>query len=163
MKMTVSLLKIPRRRNPSLAILVGGSIAGTIDLLVAIHAEGFRTLLGVAAGLLGRQAMHGGTPVYIVGLCLHFFIAMAAATVYYGCSRFLPFLSEYPLVCGLCFGAAVQLFMNLIVLPLSALHLTGPFTLRSLIAGLLLHMIVIGLPISYSISKFSRNGSSEQH
>jgi hypothetical protein len=59
-------------------------------------------------------------------------------------------------VCGLFFGIAVYLVMNLIVLPLSALHATLPIALRDLIQGLLVHMIVIGLLISFSVRRFAR-------
>jgi uncharacterized membrane protein YccF (DUF307 family) len=45
--------------------------------------------------------------------------------------------------------------MNLIVLPLCALHVTGPYTLAGLIQGLLVHMFLIGLPIAFSAWKFS--------
>jgi hypothetical protein len=40
------------------------------------------------------------------------------------------FLKEHPLVCGLFFGAAVEQVMNLVVLPLSALHARGPYASR---------------------------------
>ena len=46
--------------------------------------------------------------------------------------------------------------MNLIVLPLSALHARGPYTLHDLLLGLGVHMVVIGLPISYSVRRFSQ-------
>jgi hypothetical protein len=45
--------------------------------------------------------------------------------------------------------------MNLIVVPLSALHFAGPFQLHALIQGLLVHMLLIGLPISFSVRRFS--------
>ena len=66
-------------------------------------------------------------------------------------------MTEYPLVCGLCFGAWVELVMRLVVLPLSALHASGPFKLQSVIQGLLVHMIVVGLPISYSVRRFAKS------
>jgi hypothetical protein len=53
------------------------------------------------------------------------------------------------------FGAAVQEVMNLVVLPLSALHSRGPYKLDDLILGLLVHMVVIGLPISFSVRRFA--------
>lgn len=59
-------------------------------------------------------------------------------------------------MCGLFFGGAVQEVMNLVVLPLSALHARGPYHLRDLILGLLVHMVVIGLPISYSVRRFAK-------
>jgi hypothetical protein len=89
-------------------------------------------------------------------VCLHFFIALSAATIYYAASRKLVFLREHPLVCGLFFGAAVQEVMNLIVLPLSALHARGPYQLHDLLLGLLVHMVIVGLPISFSVRRFAR-------
>ena len=71
-------------------------------------------------------------------------------------SRRLRFLTEYPLVCGLFYGMAVENVMNLVVLPLSALHARGPYELHDLILGLVVHAIVIGLPISYSVRWFAR-------
>ena len=76
--------------------------------------------------------------------------------MYYAVSRTLRFLTEYPLVCGLFFGAAVEEVMRLVVLPLSALHARGPFELHDLIRGLLVHMVVVGLPIAYSVRWFAR-------
>jgi hypothetical protein len=135
---------------------VGGLVAGTLDLLQACILFGWDIPLAIAAGLLGRQAFQGGVGTYILGVFLHFFIAVSAATVYYGASRKLVFLTEHPLVCGLFFGGAVEQVMNLVVLPLSALHARGPYKLHDLILGLVVHMVVIGLPISFSIRRFSR-------
>jgi Na+/alanine symporter len=110
----------------------------------------------IAGGLLGRDALHGGAGTYVLGILLHFFIACSAAAVYYGASRPLGFLKEHPLVCGLAFGAGVELVMNLVVLPLSALHARGPYKLQDLILGLVVHMVVVGLPISFSVWRFAR-------
>jgi len=138
-----------------LAIGVGGMIAGTLDLLQACILFGWDIPLAIAGGLLGRRAFQGGVGTYILGLLLHFFIALSAATIYYEASSRLTFLKEHPFVCGLFFGAAVDEIMNLVVLPLSALHARGPYTLHDLILGLLVHMMVIGLPISFSVRRFA--------
>ena len=145
-----------RGRNALLAIAVGGGIAGTLDLLQACILFGWDIPLVIAGGLLGRQAFNGGAGTYILGVSLHFFIACSAAAIYYAVSRRLAFLTEHPLVCGLFFGGAVQEVMNLVVLPLSALHSRGPYELHDLILGLLVHMIVIGLPISFSVRRFAK-------
>jgi hypothetical protein len=144
------------KRNALLAIGVGGLIAGAVDLTQACILFGWDIPLAIAAGLLGRQAFHGGAGTYILGVFLHFFIAFSAAAVYYGASRRLAFLTEHPLVCGLFFGGAVQEVMNLVVLPFSALHARGPYKLHDLILGLVVHMVVIGLPISFSVRRFAR-------
>ena len=151
------------KRNAVLAIGVGGLIAGTLDLLQACILFGWDIPLAIAGGLLGRQAFQGGAGTYILGVILHFFIATSAAAIYYLASRRLHFLTEHPLVCGLFFGAAVEEVMNLVVLPLSALHSTGPYQLRDLIQGLLIHMVVVGLPISFSVRRFANNGAAVQH
>lgn len=143
------------KKSALLAIVVGGGIAGALDLTQACVLFGWKTPLAISAGLLGRTAFQGGTGTYALGVLLHFFIAFSVAAIYYGASRRLPFLKEYPFVCGLFYGVAVQEVMNLVVLPLSALHARGPFKLESLILGLLVHMVVIGLPISYSVRRFA--------
>jgi len=144
------------KRNDLLAIGVGGLIAGALDLTQAMILFGTRIPLSIAAGLLGRQAFRGGVGTYVLGVFLHFFIAFSAAAVYYAASRRLRFLVEHPLVCGLVFGAAVEEVMTLIVLPLSALHASGPYQLHDLILGLLVHMVVVGLPISFSVWRFAK-------
>jgi Na+/alanine symporter len=142
--------------NAMLAIAAGGLVAGTLDLLQASILFGWNIPLLIAGGLLGRRAFHGGAGTYVLGVCLHFFIACSAAAVYYGASRRLEFLKEHALICGLFFGAAVDEVMRLVVLPLSALHAKGPYQLSDLIVGLAVHMVVIGLPISFSVRRFAR-------
>jgi hypothetical protein len=139
-----------------LAIGVGGGIAGVLDLTQAFILFGWKIPLVIAAGLLGQQAINGGAGTLALGVLLHFFIACSAAAVYFGASRGLRFMTEHPLVCGLMFGAAVDLVMTLVVLPLSALQARGPYTLHDLIQGLVVHMILVGLPISFSVRRFAR-------
>jgi hypothetical protein len=145
------------KKSAFLAIGVGGLAAGTVDLLQACILFGWDIPLSIAGGLLGPEAAdHGGVGTYILGLFLHYFIASSAAAIYYAASRRLGFLKEHALVCGLFFGAAVDLVMRLVVLPLSALHARGPYQLHDLIQGILVHMITAGLPISFSIKRFAK-------
>ena len=138
------------------AILVGGLIAGTFDLICAFLTYGWGVPRGIAAGLLGRSALHGGAGVWILGVLLHYFIAYSAAATYCLTSLRLAFLKEHFLVCGMFFGMGFYLVMKLIVLPLCGLHSVGPFTLRDLIQGLLVHMTLIGVPIALSARKLVR-------
>lgn len=153
----VSAPQASSRKSGLLAIAVGGGIAGVLDLTQALILFGKRVPLGIAAGLLGRDAArHGGAGTYALGILLHFFIALSAASIYYGASRKLPFLKGYPLVCGLFFGGAVEVVMSFIVLPLSALHATGPYELQEVLLGFGVHMVVVGLPIAYGVKLFGR-------
>lgn len=138
------------------AITAGGLIAGTLDLTQASILFGWRVPLVIAAGLLGRKAFQGGPGTFVLGVLLHYFIAFSVTAIYYAASRRLTFLTEHPLVCGLFFGGAVEEVMNLVVLPLSALHDKGPYELHDLILGLVVHMVVIGLPVAYSVRRFAK-------
>ena len=75
------------KRNALLAITVGGLVAGALDLTQATILFGAKVPLLIAAGLLGRSALHGGAAIYVLGVLLHFFIAFSAAAVYYAASR----------------------------------------------------------------------------
>src|SRR5579863_9226397 len=136
-------------------ILIGGAIAGTFDLTSAFFSFGLGAPRGIAAGLLGPSAIRGGTWIWILGVLLHFTIAIGAATVYCLASRRLPFLLDHWLVCGMFFGIAIFLVMNLVVLPLCAFHFMGPYRYSSLLQGILVHMTIIGLPISFSLHKLA--------
>jgi Na+/alanine symporter len=144
------------KSNTLLAIGAGALVAGTLDLTQACVLFGWDIPRVIAAGLLGQGALQGGVGTYVLGVLLHFFIASSFAAFYYAASRRLVFIVEHPLVCGLLYGAAVEEIMNLIVLPLSALHARGPYELHDLILGLLVHMLVIGLPIAYSVRRFAK-------
>ncbi len=153
--LTEAVERTAPRRSGLRAIAAGGLIAGTLDLTQASILFGWDIPKFIAAGLLGPKAEHGGLGMYVLGVLLHFFIACSAAGIYYAASRRLEFLVEHPLFCGLFFGAAVEEVMNLVVLPLSALHARGPYELRDLILGLFIHMIVVGLPIAFSVRRFA--------
>jgi hypothetical protein len=143
-------------RDALLPILSGGLAAGGLDLVSAYITFGIGVPRAVAGGLLGRAAFTGGAGVYALGVFLQFFIAVAAAAVYYAASRKLEILRTHFLVCGMFYGIAVWLVMNLIVLPLCALHVTGPIPRHDMIQGILVHMILIGLPIAYGVRRFSK-------
>jgi hypothetical protein len=144
------------RGSPIRAIAVGGLIAGTLDLLQASLLFGWDIPLAIAGGLLGPRAFQGGAGTYALGVGLHFFIATSVTAIYYAVSRRLRFLVEHPLICGLFFGAAVEDVMRFVVLPLSGLHARGPYELHDLILGLTVHMVIIGLPVAYSVRRFGR-------
>lgn len=155
MSTTATPIQFPKG-NARLAIIVGGLVAGTLDLTQASVLFGLKVPIVIAGGLLGERAFNGGAGTYILGILLHFFIAFSVTTIYYLASRRLTFMLEHPLVCGLFFGMAVELVMSYVVLPLSALRARGPYRLYDVLLGLIVHMIVIGLPVAYSVRQFGR-------
>lgn len=137
-------------------ILVGGFVAGLLDMTSAYLTFGRMMPLGIAGGLIGSAARTPSAGHYILGLFIHYLIAFSAAAAYCLASRKLSFLRENFFVCGIVFGIVFFLFMNLVVLPLSAYHAMGPYTYRGLVQGLLAHMFLIGLPISTSLRMLSK-------
>ena len=118
----------------------------------------------IAAGLLGPQnASRGGAAVYVLGVLLHYLIVLSAAAIYFAVSRRLYFLIEYWLICGLFFGVAIDVVMRLILLPLSAMHAMGPYQYHDLVLGMIAHMVLVGLPISFSVQSFGRVTEPDYH
>ena len=142
--------------NLALPIAVGGAIAGLLDMTSAYITFGRYMPIGIAGGLVGAAGRHVSVGQYILGLCIHYFIAFSAAAVYCLASKKLHFLRDHFFVCGLFYGIGFFLFMQLVVLPLSAYHAMGPYQYRGLVQGLLAHMFLIGLPISISLRTLSR-------
>jgi len=82
-----------------------------------------------------------------------------AATVFYAASRKIEFLTQQPIVSGLLYGIAVYLFMYWIVI-----RLVFPNAHPSLsrdVTAVLVHMFLIGLPISLIVSCGSKKQALE--
>jgi hypothetical protein len=146
--------------GPALAVLAGGLAAGVLDILAAFAVYGLRgvsplrILQSIASGLLGARAFEGGYATAALGLALHFVIASGAAAVYYAASRFLPSLVRWPLAWGAAYGVAVYLFMNFVVLPLSAVA-QRPFVITTTaVAILIVHIVCVGIPIALAVRRF---------
>jgi hypothetical protein len=148
-----------RRYSPGMAILVGGLIAGTLDITYAITYSGIRgmppqsLLQFVASGLLGQASFEGGTATAGLGLLLHYLMMLLIAAIFYGISRQLTFLVRKPIVWGPVFGFLVYWVMNLVVMQLSATPNKWRFIPLSFATGIIVHMFCIGLPIAWAASK----------
>lgn len=146
--------------SPAYPILTGGLIAGTLDITAAIVVYAFRgvrpvrILQSVASGLLGPAAFTGGAATAALGLALHFLIATTAAAVYTLASRRLRALVRQPLPWGALYGVAVYLFMNFVVLPLSAMR-RQPFALEMAAIMVTIHIVCVGLPIALAVRRYS--------
>ena len=135
--------------------MLGGLTVGVLDGLDAIVFFGLRNgvgpvriFKGIAGGLLGGEAATaGGWPTALLGVVLHLTVATTIVAVFVLVSRRFPVLTERPFLWGPLYGIAAYVVMNLVVLPLSALHGTGvPSALPVLANGLLIHIIAVGTP-----------------
>jgi uncharacterized membrane protein YagU involved in acid resistance len=141
------------------AVLVGGLIAGTLDILFAITYAAFNGLMPakllqtVASGLLGNAAFEGGLPTAILGLAGHFGMSYLWAALFVAAASRLPQLVAKPAVAGPVFGILVFFTMRLVVLPLSAFPFPVVFRPLSWGLDLLSHMFFFGLPIALAAAK----------
>jgi len=137
-------------------ILLGGLIAGALDGLDAVVFYGLSfgvtpTALfqHIASGLLGARSFRGGGYTTVLGVGLHFSIAIGAAAVYLAASLVIPALFQKPWIYGPTFGILVYLFMHYVVVPLSAVtRRTAPVTGFEVLDQLISHTLFVGLPIA---------------
>lgn len=136
------------------ALLVGGLVGGSLDILFAISFAAYngipvlRLLQSVASGLLGKGAYSVGWPSAALGLFLHFAMAIAFAGAFVLASRRFPLLVRRPFLFGGLFGVAVFLFMRLVVLPWSAFPHPVSFQPLATTLDLLSHIFLFGIPIA---------------
>ena len=139
-------------RSPFLALIAGGLVVGTLDGLFAVLYWGIgygtppsRIFQSISAGLLGPASFEGGLPTAWLGAALHYFIATAIVVVYYAASLRLRALVRRPIPYGLLYGIAVYVFMNHVVVPLSAAR-PSRFNLAWVASSVVVHALCVGLP-----------------
>jgi len=132
------------------AIVWGGLLAGTGDLVFALSYYGMKLKVfqTVAAGLIGKEAaLGGGVATFVLGVALHYGIALIWAAIFCFAGLRLPALLRNATFTGLAYGVIVYFGMNDVVLPLSALH--TPFWPPKVDnVALAAHCLVFGLPIA---------------
>jgi uncharacterized membrane protein YagU involved in acid resistance len=156
---TLSSARIAPRSPAWLAILRAGLVSGVLDITAAIvvYARFTRTipmLQGIASGILGRDAFTGGLATAGLGLLCHFTIATTAAAVYFVASRRLPVLLQHAVLSGAAYGVFVYFFMQVVVIPLSAI---GPraLSLEAVLVGVAIHIPCVGLPIALTLRRYA--------
>lgn len=113
-------------RKVMLAVMAGGLVVGTLDLLFAwgFWAPKGATLTGIlqsiAAGWYGKASQAMGTTSALVGALSHYAIAACFVLAYWMLARMRPALLRRPVAFGFAYGLGLYAVMNFVVLPLSA-------------------------------------------
>jgi|SRR5712675_2287968 len=143
--------------RPVGAVLLGGGIAATCDIIYAILRNGgygkspLWVLQSVASGWLGNNAFESGGAGGALGLASHYAILFIAAAIYFAASRRFPVLRTQAVLCGATFGVLVYVFMNFVLLPLSAFPFHPTYPALKLLEGFFSHAVLVGLPIALAI------------
>jgi hypothetical protein len=155
-------------RSPA-GILLGGLLAGLLDIVYAFVLAAMRggtplrVLQSIASGVLGTAAYQGGFATGIVGLALHLSITGVAAWIFWLAARSSLVIQRHILWCGLAFGALVYLFMNFVVLPLSAVPFQLKYSPGVILQGFISHAALVGLPIAWCLRWFAFRSDPESH
>lgn len=143
-------------RRAALAILVGGLVAGTLDIGAAslINMLDPRVILKfIAGGLQGKAALQGGAASAWLGLLLQWGMGLLIAAIFVFAALRLYWLTARWFVAGLAYGAVVFVVMNYVVMPLSAWHRVNHFTLANGLENLAA-MLLFGLIVAFTAQHF---------
>jgi hypothetical protein len=136
-------------------MLLGGLCAGTLDILFA---TGFwalrgvppqRILQSVAAGVLGKASFGGGSASAVLGLFLHYLIAIAMAAAYAMAARDVTALLQRPWRYGALYGLALFALMSFVVVPLSAAPRSGAPQPLWIASSVVAHIVLVGWPCAW--------------
>ncbi|MEQ1618902.1 MAG: hypothetical protein ABL883_11235 [Terricaulis sp.] len=123
-------------KNILSAILLGGLVAGGLDILYAFAVYGplsyglspVEVLQSVAAGWMGREASRvGGLETAFIGLGTHFLTATLMAATFVTAASRVRALTRNALMWGVLYGLLLYVAMNYVVVPLSSAGAGGHF------------------------------------
>lgn len=141
------------RHSALTAILLGGTVAGIVDIGAASAINGFidpiLIMKFIAGGLVGPATQKaGGLEMALLGLLLQVGMSMIIAAIFVLASSVLPILKRQWLPAGIAFGVPVFFTMEYVVMPMSAIHRIPSFTTQSFVLNMLA-MMVFGVIIAW--------------
>ncbi|MGH7193854.1 MAG: hypothetical protein ACREJM_10020 [Candidatus Saccharimonadales bacterium] len=135
-----------------IAILIGGFLAGSIDVGAAAliyHVSPVIILHAIASGLLGKPAFQDGASIALLGLILQWLMSWLIAGVYVFAAQRLTWMKRRWLAAGLTYGVVIYAVMNYVVRPLSAAWPPSNFQFHAVkFFENLAAMLVFGLIVS---------------
>jgi hypothetical protein len=139
-----------------------GLVAGTLDISENIIFNAFRHITPyqifqyIASGLIDGKSFTVGNASVVLGVGIHYTIAMSWTVVFYLLSRRLLFLTRHAAICGIVYGGVVYIIMDFAVLPLTRVpHARAAVTVASRVSGVLALLFCIGLTISLLVKHFA--------
>ena len=135
-------------------------VAGTLDISENIIFNAFRHVTPymifqyIASGLVGMKSFDAGMASVVLGVAIHYAIALAWTVIFFAASRRLEILVHRPVICGLLYGGVVYMTMNFVVLPLTRVpHAEKAMTLASRINGVAALLFCVGLTIALLVRR----------
>jgi hypothetical protein len=139
-----------------------GLVAGTLDISENIIFNAFRHITPymifqyISSGLIDGHSFSMGAASVVLGVGIHYTIAMTWTVIFYLLSRKILILTRHAAISGIIYGGVVYIIMNFVVLPLTrAPHARAAMTVASRVSGVLALLFCIGLTISLLVKKFA--------
>lgn len=139
-------------------------VAGTLDISIACIQYYLKTGKGpsgvlkfVASGFFGKEAFIAeGNSMSVYGLLFHYLFALVWTIIFFMLYPKIKLLRRNIFATAIVYGLFVWLIMNRVVMPLSKAPLIKFDPGKALVAMLIL-VIAIGLPLSFSAEKHYRS------
>jgi hypothetical protein len=162
-KNTVTNDRLTRLARTWLIIALTDAIFSTVLVTVFYHSTFARLWQGVASVLLGPSALDGGTRTVVIGLVMHFGVALFWTTVFLILYDNWPALrrvvaSRYGILkVAAIYGPCIWLVMSLVVIP-SLTHRPPTINYRWWVQ-FFGHIPFVAIPIVWGIAGSGRNRS----
>jgi uncharacterized membrane protein YagU involved in acid resistance len=155
------------RRSFFLSALTAGLIAGALDITAAcIHSAvkngtpPSKVLKYVASGAVDPKTFSNDIMLVVVGLLVHFIIAISFAFFFFFLAKQIPALVKYPVLTGILYGVLVWSAMQFIILPyisrINPKPIVGKEAITNAIIAASIIVVCIGLPIVLLARKYVR-------
>ena len=156
------------RKSFFTSALTAGLIAGALDITAAcIHAyirngtTPMQVLKGVASGAVDPKTFSSATLLAILGLIVHFIIALSFTFFFFFLAKQIPSLVKYPLLIGILYGVFVWGTMRFIILKyISRLNLkpiVGQEAIKNAIIAAAIIVVCVGIPIGLFARKYIKS------
>lgn len=165
--MATTALRTGAKGTGAGAVLRIGLIAGTLDIGENIIFNAFRHITPaqifqyIASGLTGPWAFRAGAASVVLGVGIHYTIAVSWTALYWSASRRWSVLVRRPVVCGILYGGLVYVIMNAAVLPLTRVpHAKVAMSVASRVSGVLALLFCIGMTVAVLTARERRRAGT---
>lgn len=151
---------MPMSKKLLLTVLCTGWLVGSLDIAAALlhyvivtGNDAAIVLQYIASSIYGNEAFAGGEKMLVAGFVIHFGIAFFFTMLFFIIYPFVKLQARNPMITGILYGCFIWIVMNLLVLPLTRVD-QGTFELLTVLTGILILIIAIGIPLSLVAKKY---------
>jgi len=136
--------------------LMVGTLDGTaaiLDFILSYRGSPLVEFQYIAGGILGVNTFTGGLPTALLGIALHYFIAISWTVLFFLSYPRMKVLRAHWFLVGALYAVFIWVVMNLVVRPLSLVpHI--PWTTFKVFKSAAILVLVVGLPIVFTVKKY---------